>query len=136
MARPMTETSPEKQVLIVEDDNSTFHMLSVALRNAGFIVTGATSMKLAERSLELSPPDAVVVDLGLPGNNGGEDFIIAIRTSLTLKNIPIVVHTGQQLSRHGNYELARDAVAVIQKNGPTSTQLVVDAINTALSNRL
>jgi two-component system KDP operon response regulator KdpE len=60
------------QVLVVEDDRSVSRMLGFALRQAGFQVVSAGSGGEALSVLESRPMDAVVLDLGLPDNQGAK----------------------------------------------------------------
>jgi DNA-binding response OmpR family regulator len=60
-----------RRVLVVEDDRGVTRMLGFALREAGFQVVTAGTGAEALSLLESRPMDAVVLDLGLPDNQGG-----------------------------------------------------------------
>ena len=80
-------------ILIVEDDVPLRTMWRTALRLEGFDVVEAGDGIEALRLIELSPPDLVLLDLGLPHVDG-----ISVRQDLAAqvfsRNIPIVVVTG------------------------------------------
>ena len=60
----------EASVLVVEDDRGVKRMLWFSLRSAGFRVVEASTGAEALRILDRHPPDAVVLDLGLPDGRG------------------------------------------------------------------
>lgn len=60
------------RILVVEDDPAVSGALDRALRLEGYEVTVEPDGKTALQGLALSPPDAVILDLGLPGLDGIE----------------------------------------------------------------
>jgi CheY-like chemotaxis protein len=80
-------------VLVVEDDDSLRQMYRTALGFAGFDVHEARDGLKALQRIDSDPPDAIVLDLGLPVVDGlvvQQD--IAARAST--RHIPIIVVTG------------------------------------------
>ena len=80
-------------ILIVEDDVPLRTMWRTALRLEGFDVVEAGDGIEALRLIEVSPPDLVLLDLGLPHVDG-----ISVRQDIAAqvfsRNIPVVVVTG------------------------------------------
>ena len=60
----------KSQVLVIEDDRSVRRMLRFSLADSGFEVDEVDSGAAAIARLEGSPPDAVIVDLGLADGRG------------------------------------------------------------------
>ncbi len=60
------------RILVVDDDPAVSGSLDRALRLEGYQVTAAADGHGALQSLALSPPEAVVLDLGLPDIDGLE----------------------------------------------------------------
>ena len=60
------------RILVVDDDPAVRGALERALRLGGYEVTTAENGPAALQSLQLSPPDAIILDLGLPGVDGLE----------------------------------------------------------------
>ena len=58
------------RVLVVDDDPAVSAALDRALRLDGYEVTTVADGHAALQALAVSPPDAVVLDLGLPGLDG------------------------------------------------------------------
>ncbi len=63
--------SARPRVLVVEDDDSVSKMLAICLALARFDVSRAASGREALSILESEPPEAVILDLGLPDGLGG-----------------------------------------------------------------
>ena len=83
----------QRVILIVEDDGSLRAVWRTALRLEGFEVIEAGDGLEALKLIEASPPDLVLLDLGLPVVDG-----VSVRKDLAAqifsRNIPIVVITG------------------------------------------
>jgi len=82
-------------VLVVEDDAVMLSVLSVALKSHGYEVRAAQSGSQALVEITRGPPDAIVLDLGLPDMDGLE---VAARVRRE-HEIPIIV-----LSARGDEE--------------------------------
>lgn len=84
---------PQQLILIVEDDEPLRAMWRTALRLEGFTVIEAGDGLEALKLIEATPPDLVVLDLGLPHVDG-----VSVRQDLAAqvysRSIPIVVITG------------------------------------------
>jgi signal transduction histidine kinase/ActR/RegA family two-component response regulator len=65
-------------VLLVEDDADTREALQIVLQNHGSRVRSVASVRQALEAYDAQPPDLVISDVGMPGENG-YDLIRAIR---------------------------------------------------------
>jgi CheY-like chemotaxis protein len=115
-------------VLAVEDDPIVRADLRLVLEDAGFAVThaqdGAEAIELARRH----EPDAILLDLALPGLGGVE----AARQILAERDVAIVALTGR------SRELAREAVeagATSYVLKPFVPEEVVGALHDAIAIR-
>jgi two-component system KDP operon response regulator KdpE len=86
-------TSVPPLVLLVDDEPVLLRMLEVNLRVAGFDVSTAGSGAAALASAATSPPDVVVLDLGLPDLDGWE-VLRELRGLDGLAETPVVVLSG------------------------------------------
>ncbi|PRX51357.1 two-component system OmpR family response regulator [Prauserella shujinwangii] len=57
-------------ILVVDDDRGLRELLLSALRFAGFAVEAVGDVPAALAAIETSPPDAIVLDVMLPGTDG------------------------------------------------------------------
>src|SRR5437870_775152 len=69
-AAPGAPTLNGVRVLLVEDDVNTRESLGTLLRHRGARVTATESAAEGLRALEREPPDVLVSDLGMPGEDG------------------------------------------------------------------
>ncbi len=81
-------------VLIVEDDSSVCELLFSCLSKAGYRVSVAQSGEVGLSQIEEDPPEAMVLDLNLPGMNG-LDVCRAMRRDPWMSRIPVLMLTGQ-----------------------------------------
>jgi len=69
----MTSQQPGKGRLLIADDEQTIlELLAASLRFAGFVVTTASNGRDALRMARDEPPDALVLDVMMPGLDGFE----------------------------------------------------------------
>ena len=86
-------TTIKSRVLVVDDFDDARELYCLALETAGFRAFEAESGILAlERAAE-SPPDAIVLDISMPGMDGWE-VVRSLRASERTRDIPVVVLTG------------------------------------------
>ena len=75
------------RVLVVEDDREIRALIQATLSVEGFEVQTAVTLSEAMALLQHSPPDVIVLDLGLPDGEGLQ-LVHAVRRQL---NVPIIV---------------------------------------------
>jgi DNA-binding response OmpR family regulator len=86
-----SERTPQRSpvVLLVDDDPVMTRLLEVNFRLAGFRVGLASRGDAALERMQAVPPDAVVLDVMLPGLNGYE-VCREMRERPSLANVPVV----------------------------------------------
>jgi signal transduction histidine kinase/CheY-like chemotaxis protein len=89
-AAPGADGSSTTGVLIVEDDAGTAGMLSTHLDTAGYDVRVAATGEQGLALARASTPEAILLDLQLPGMDGWE-VLTALKADDQLRNIPVVV---------------------------------------------
>jgi len=87
-----------QRVLVVEDESQCSSLL-VKLLTPEFYVEVAPDGESALTVINLTPPDIVLLDVGLPGMNG-IDVCRAIKRSRTTRLTPVVLVTGQGGREH------------------------------------
>jgi two-component system, OmpR family, response regulator len=73
-----TSLVPGLEILLVEDDLELRGLLARGLRDEGFAVGGASTGADAMRRVQAAPPDAMIIDIGLPDADG-RDLCQALR---------------------------------------------------------
>jgi DNA-binding response OmpR family regulator len=82
--------SAKKTVLVLDDDPSVRHMLQVLLGQEGYAVVVAGDVRSALAQCKVQLPDAMVVDLMLPVEDG-EMFLREFRRQWREVNVPVVL---------------------------------------------
>lgn len=89
--------APTRRILVVEDSESTAHLLKFLLERAGYGVLTATNGRDAQEVLTNVPPvDLILLDLMLPYVSGYQ-IILDSRENPEWRHVPIVVLSGRSL---------------------------------------
>ena len=86
-------------VLVVDDDPGTLELMVATLQTLGIAARTAASGTQALEMIEQQPPDALILDLVMPGLNGF-DLLHALRRQMRFKHLPVFVWTSMQLQAH------------------------------------
>ncbi len=114
------------RVLVVEDEPALLRALQINLRARGYAVTTATAGSEALAEAARRPPDAVLLDLGLPDTDGTE----VIRQLRTWSRMPVIVLSGRTGS--GDKIGALDAGADDYVTKPFSMEELMARLRAAL----
>jgi two-component system alkaline phosphatase synthesis response regulator PhoP len=83
----------KKRILVIDDEPDMVEMLKTALQMGSYeVVTGNDGQEAVEKARS-EKPDAIILDLMMPGKNGFE-AMKEIRSDASIANIPILVLTG------------------------------------------
>jgi CheY-like chemotaxis protein len=83
-------------LLVVDDHADTLDMYDALLSGEGYWVARAeTALEAFEYAQDLKP-DAIITDIGLPGEMSGVDLIREVRADRWLQSTPIVAVTGRE----------------------------------------
>lgn len=101
-----TQSARGLRVLVVDDNIDGCKMLAHFLRHQGYAVQTAYTGTAGLQTAETWRPDAILLDIGLPGLDG---YAIArrIRADSALKNITLIALTGY--GQDSDIQLAREA---------------------------
>jgi len=123
--------SPEnKQIFIVDDDESVCRALSVLLVTYGFTVDTFTCAEEFFRAVPNSVPGCLILDIHMPGLDGWETLQRIIESGSKRQVIIISADKNDV-----NYERALKAGAVGYLQKPFNDQALVDLINIAVEKR-
>jgi putative two-component system response regulator len=115
VALPMTtivKVKPTHHVLVVDDEYFNFEMLTTAL-SSNFELSYANSGKSCLSSAIANPPDAILLDVCMPGLDGYDTCRLLKNTPET-KDIPIVMLSGleSEQEQQAGFEAGCDAYVV------------------------
>jgi two-component system KDP operon response regulator KdpE len=144
-SRARTDTSPNARVLVVDDEQPILRALGTNLRARGYAVdvapTGEDALALAARHR----PDAVILDLGLPGISGIE----VVQGLRGWSMVPIIILSARGAERDkvaaldagaddyvtkpfGMDELLARLRAALRRNAPAPEAAVVTTLHFAV----
>lgn len=113
-----------RHVLVAEDDASQRQVVKHMIESDDIAITAVAT---GEQVLaELSGPksyDCLVLDLGLPDIDG-IDLIEQIKEQLKQKSLPVIVHTGRELTSDETERLEALAAAIVLKNAKSPERLL------------
>jgi signal transduction histidine kinase/DNA-binding response OmpR family regulator len=121
----LPHTDEDEAILLVDDDPGTLELLEETLRSAGYETESVRSGARALEVLSSKVVSAVLLDLLMPGMDGFE-VIRHIRREDTLKELPIFVITGKNLSGDEMAILSRETQALFYKNASWQQQLILE----------
>ena len=118
-----------KKILLIDDDTDMIRLLSRHLGKAGFEIVhaqdGVTALTVAVRE----HPDAIILDLGLPGGNG-LTVLERLQQNVKLLNVPVLVLTGMAAGMEPK-SMAAGASAFLLK--PVAPGDLIDALSSVLA---
>ena len=103
---------PIKNILVVDDSPTDRQYLSDILSKSGYKVSTADSAEDALAKVKQSPPDLVLMDVVMPGQNGYQATRTLTKDEAT-KHIPVIIVTtkGQETDKlWGMRQGARDYI--------------------------
>jgi DNA-binding response OmpR family regulator len=125
--------TPERLILLVDDDQDLLTALSGGLRQRGYDVAVALDAVAAMSAAVRLRPDVVVLDVGLPG---GEGSVVMKRMHALpqLAGVPVIIMSGRDAQLYRDDALAAGASAYLSK--PIEMDALVLAIRVALGEDL
>lgn len=118
-------------VLMVEDDVDDRLIYGTLLDRLGFDVVFAEDYESGLRAARERHPDAMLVDIGLPGSKTGLDLCLDLRRCHDTADVPVIVLSGFSARRVGEAARAAGCSAYIEK--PTSPLAVAREIQRLLA---
>jgi CheY-like chemotaxis protein len=113
-----------KNILIVEDDSIQLHAITQLIQGSDSVhITGVTSGRKALEELRRQTFDCMVLDLKLPDMTGLE-LLETMSREEGLGHPPVIVYTGQRLSRDEEQRIRRYAEAIVVKGARSMERLL------------
>ena len=118
--------------MVVDDDPDIVDYLGLFLEDHGYEVSSANRSSSALAALDEVLPDAVILDVVLPGRSG-LDLLVTIRRHERWSSVPVVVLTGNDSIVEDNgraylmgYDLERGADCVLAK--PVDQEALIECL--------
>ena len=81
---------PIRTVMVVDDSETDRHFLTTILEGAGYRVVGVDSAEAARTRIRELPPDVILMDILMPGQDGYQAIRELTRSEET-RGIPIII---------------------------------------------
>jgi DNA-binding response OmpR family regulator len=122
-----------KKILIVDDDTDLLLALRIRLQSGGYATLLASSASVAIEKALQEKPDLILLDIGLPDQNG---FVVldALKRDDDLAAIPVIVVSARPSGVYKDAALMGGAKAYFEK--PFSNEALLHAIRRALTKQL
>lgn len=82
-----------KKILIVDDDNDVINILKTILEHEGYSVFAAYNKEEALEITKNVTPDLAILDVMMTTHYEGFELAKALKSTSTLKNMPVVMQT-------------------------------------------
>lgn len=119
------------RILMVDDDRNAMRLVNKVLSNQGkYQLSFAEGGLVGLSEIQSSPPDAVILDLFMPDLDGFS-LLQTIRTDPALKDLPVIVLTGGDLTEEQLEELSIKKESVLRKDS-LNEKILLDCLNELL----
>lgn len=125
-------TSPERTVLIIEDETDAAELFAEMMRVSGFRVIKTASSAPAIRMMAAEKPDIVLLDIMMP-EVSGLDILRQMREDSALAGIPVVIVSAQSMPADIRNGLEAGASTYLTK--PVGFLELKEAVEGALGNQ-
>ncbi len=116
-------------ILLVDDDRDIVRGVSIRLRAAGFDITSAYDGMTGVAAAESTQPDAIVLDIRMPGMDG-LSALARLRERDSTRHIPVLILTANVAETVRNKALNLGARFFLEK--PCVSTDLVNAIRAAI----
>jgi len=115
-----------KTILIVEDDKDLLLAMTVRMISHGYAILSAKDAASAIQLAAMNKPDLILLDLGLPDNNG---FVVmeVVSQLRSVATVPIIVVSARPASVYREAALLAGAKAYFEK--PFDNDALMSAIH-------
>lgn len=118
--RGITRHEQPKKLLLVDDNDLSLYILRELLDRPWLNLVEAHNGQEAMDMVEREHPDAVILDLVMPGMDGFE-VLHRLRAQEQTRRLPVIVYTSKLLSREEKQHLSDLAAGFIAKSDVTTT---------------
>ena len=124
----------DKAILIIEDSEAAIVQIKDFLDEAGYKVLVSNNREMAFKILSATTPDAIILDLMIPGCDGFE-ILNQIRNLDHDPAIPVLILTAKNLTFEEREILKRNKISQLFYKGAIRKEEILDEINSVVLKR-
>jgi CheY-like chemotaxis protein len=113
-----------KRLLVVEDDDTQRQSMIELIAHEDVEITAVATAEEALRELSETRYDCMVLDLGLKGGQDGFQLLETVKSDPAIRDLPIIIYTGKELSQEEETRLRRFADTIIIKDVKSPERLL------------
>jgi signal transduction histidine kinase/DNA-binding response OmpR family regulator len=129
----LTDLTEAKSILIIDDDERDRYLLRQQFRESAVMIREAADGAEGIREAAKLRPNAIILDLAMPGMSGFE-VLEALQSGPATRDIPVVVCTSRILTEQERVQLEAKTAAILSKEGYREGQIAA-AIHRTLRSR-
>jgi signal transduction histidine kinase/DNA-binding response OmpR family regulator len=127
----LTAVTPQRNILVIDDDASLRRMLKESLGEQDFVVATAAGGEQGLKLATQNPPDLIILDLMMPKMDGFQ-VLSRLRSDRRTINIPVIVVSAKELTPEERLFL-QEGLARFLTKGEHTPQEVREAVRTSLA---
>lgn len=104
----------EKEILVIDDDIIAQNMLKTTLSKAGYSVIIASNGEEGINKAKEEPPSLIVLDIMMPGLDGGEVARL-LKDDPKTKHVPIIFLSALISKKEENISSKKDMISLLSK---------------------
>jgi CheY-like chemotaxis protein len=116
LARLPQPAGRRARIVVVDDDPLAVDLMCATLTSHGMQAIGVTDSRIALDALAQHQPDALILDLMMPGMDGFE-VLAALRAVPAWRDLPVFIWTSTMLTDAEYATLSRSARSILIKGG-------------------
>jgi DNA-binding response OmpR family regulator len=110
----MTETThPALRLAVLDDDPAILHVVEDIMHEMGWNVISCRDVDSLDQALNDTKPDAVLIDVYLPGDESGWDVLQRLKDDDRTSKIPIIVSSGDRYTLQNHLPLIEEQAAAV-----------------------
>ncbi|MFL5614638.1 MAG: HAMP domain-containing protein [Gemmatimonadaceae bacterium] len=113
-----------KRLLVVEDDDTQRAAMIDLIAHEDVEITAVATAEEALHELSQTRYDCMVLDLGLKGGQDGFQLLETVKGDPAMRDLPIIIYTGKELSQDEETRLRRFADTIIIKDVKSPERLL------------
>jgi CheY-like chemotaxis protein len=113
-----------KRLLVVEDDDTQRQSMIELIAHEDVEITAVATAEEALHELSQTHYDCMVLDLGLKGGQDGFQLLETVKSDPGMRDLPIIIYTGKELSQEEETRLKRFADTIIIKDVKSPERLL------------